>query len=320
MKAIVYKQYGPPEVATLQDIPKPKPKADELLIKVYASTVNRTDSGFRSANYVVSRLWSGIFKPKKKVLGCEFAGTIEEIGSKVSGFHLNERVFGYDDDNFGGHAQYLCIKQDKAIEKIPKNFSFIEAAPIAEGAHYAWCIIKAAQLTAGQSVMVYGATGGIGSAAVQLLKTLKVDVTAVCGTKHTALVKSLGADFVIDYEIYDIYKINQKFDFILDAVGKLSFSKCKVLLNPKGIYASTELGKNGANIFLALFTPFFGSKKVIFPIPSMQKNDLSFFKKLIEDGAYKPIIDVIYNLEQIVEAYTYVDSGSKIGNVVLKIH
>jgi NADPH:quinone reductase-like Zn-dependent oxidoreductase len=319
MKAIVHTKYGPPEVAKLLEVPKPVPKNNEVLIKVYASTVNRTDSGFRSAEYFVSRFWSGLFRPKHQTLGCEFAGIIEEVGKDVTTLKKGDKVFGYNDETFGGHAEFLTISENKAIEKIPENLTFIEAAPITEGAHYALCSIRASKIKSGQNAMVYGATGAIGSSAVQLLKHFGTSVTAVCNTKSVALVKSLGVDKVIDYQTQDFRKTNQKFHFIFDAVGKSSFKSCKHLLTEKGIYISTELGKNSENIFLAILTPLFGRKKVVFPIPTIDKKDLLFFKQLIERKEYKPVIDREYTLEQIVEAYKYVETGQKTGNVVLKI-
>lgn len=321
MIAAVHKIYGPPEVVKLLDIKKPIPKHNEILVKVYASTVNRTDCGFRSAKYFISRFWSGLIKPKYTVLGCEFAGIVEEIGNDVTEFKKGDRVFGYNDETFGGHAEYLVIQEDKGVISIPENLSFVEAAPISEGAHYALNIIKAAKIKQGDHILVYGATGAIGSAAVQLLKNSETHVTAVCNTKNVNLVKQIGADVVIDYQIQDFTQTNQKFNFIFDAVGKSSYNKCKHLLLEKGIYISTELGKNAENIFLALITPLFGGKKVLFPIPSNNiKEDVIFLKKLIEKGIYKPVIDKCYSLAEIIEAYKYVEAEQKIGNVIIKIN
>ncbi len=319
MKAIVHTKYGPPEVVKLIEVPKPITKDNEVLVKVYASTVNRTDSGFRSAEYFISRFWSGLLRPKHTVLGCEFAGIIEEVGKNVTTFKNGDKVFGYNDKTFGGHGEYLTIAENESIDILPDNVNFYEAAPITEGAHYALNNIRASKIESGQNVLVYGATGAIGSAAVQLLKYFGTNVTAVCNTKNVALIKSLGADVVIDYQTQDFTKTAAKFDFIFDAVGKSSFGQCKPLLTEKGIYISTELGKNAENLFFALTTPIFGGKKVLFPIPSIKKEDVTFLKELVEKGMYKPVIDRCYKLEQIVEAYKYVESGRKTGNVVLKI-
>jgi NADPH:quinone reductase-like Zn-dependent oxidoreductase len=319
MKAIVYTEYGPPKVAKLMEVAKPNPKENEVLVKVYASTVNRTDSGFRSAEYFISRFWSGLLKPKFQILGCEFSGVIEDVGKDVSSFKKGDKVFGYNDKSFGGHAEYLTIKETDAISLMPHNTSFEEAAALTEGVHYALADIKAAKVERGQNVLVYGATGAIGSAAVQLLKHYGAIVTAVCNSKNVDLVRSLGADVVVDYQTQDFTKTETKFHFIFDAVGKSSYGQCKPLLTEKGIYISTELGKNGENILLALTTPIWGGKKLLFPLPTISKADVVFFKELVENREFKPVIDRYYKLEEIVEAYTYVESGQKTGNVVLKI-
>jgi NADPH:quinone reductase-like Zn-dependent oxidoreductase len=319
MKAIVYKTYGPPEVAHLEEVIKPIPKKDQVLVKVFATTVNRTDSGFRSAEYFVSRFWSGLIRPKLQILGCEFSGIIEEIGENVSTFKVGDKVFGYNDTNFGAHAEYLCMNENESITVLPNNLNFIEAAPITEGSHYALNNIRAAKTESGNNVLVYGATGAIGSAAVQLLKYFGAIVTAVCNTKNVDLIKSLGADVVIDYQTQDFTKTETKYHFIFDAVGKSSFGQCKPLLTEKGIYISTELGKNGENIFYALFTSFIGTKRVLFPMPTINKEDVVFLKDLVENKKFKPIIDRIFAMEDIVEAYKYVETGQKTGNVVLRV-
>jgi len=319
MKAAIHTKYGPPEVVKVMEVDKPVPKDNEVLIKVFAATVNRTDCGFRSAEYFISRLFSGLFRPKNKTLGNEFAGVIESTGKDVKLFKPGNKVFGYNDIKFGCHAEFMVIEENAAITTMPENISFEEAAPITEGAHYALCIIRAASVKAGQNILVYGASGGIGSAAVQLLKFFGAKVTAVCNSKNVELVKSLGADLVIDYTKQDFTKTDQMYDFVFDAVGKSSFGKCKPLLNKYGIYISTELGKNSENIFLALITPLFGGKKVLFPIPTINKEDVIFLKELVTAGRYKPLIDRLYTLEQIVEAYKYVETEQKTGNVVLTV-
>lgn len=320
MKAVVHHQYGPPSVAQLAEVEKPIPKSNELLIKVYAATVNRTDAGFRTAEYVISRFWSGLFKPKYPILGCEFAGVVEHCGDKVTDFKVGDQVFGYNDKTFGGHAEYVTIASNAAVAFIPKNINIYESAAITEGSHYALNIIRAAKVTEGQQVLVYGASGAIGSAAVQLLLYFRVCVTAVCNTKNVELVKSLGAHSVIDYQKEDFLKCNQHFDFIFDAVGKSSFLKCKPLLLKNGIYISTELGKYGQNVFLGIIGAFSKGKKVLFPIPpDLSKEDILFLKDLVEQNFFKPVIDRYYRLDEIQNAYTYVESQQKTGNVILKI-
>ena len=313
MKAAVYEKYGPPEVVRVKEIAIPQPKGNELLIKVYASTVNRTDCGFRSAEYFVSRFFSGLFKPKFSVLGCEFAGIVEETGTEVTKFKNGDRVFGFNDETFGGHAEYMVISENKALATIPDSLSYEDAAPITEGSHYALESIRAAKVKAGDTVMVYGATGAIGSAAIQLLKHLGAHVTAVCNTKNVGLIKSLGPDIVIDYQTEDFTKTDIKFSFIFDAVGKSSFKECKPLLTEKGFYISTELGKNGENIWLALTTPLSGGKKVLFPLPGISQDDVNYLKFLVESGEFRPVIERHYNLDDIVDAYKYVETGQKTG-------
>lgn len=226
-------------------------------------------------------------------------------------FKKGNRVFGYNDIKFGGHAEYLTISEKDAITTMPANLSYLEAAPISEGAHYALHISKAANIKRDHNALVYGATGAIGTAAVQLLNYFEVNVTAICNTKNVALLKTLGAKEVIDYETQNFTQIQQRFDFIFDAVGKSRFKQCKPLLKDKGMFISTELGKNAENVFLALTTPLFGGKKVLFPIATITKEDVEFLKNLVEDKKFGPVIDRIYNLEQITEAYQYVETGKK---------
>ena len=320
MKAIVHTQYGPPEVAQLKEVEKPKPTQNEVLIKIYATTVNRTDCGFRSAEYFISRFFSGLFRPNQQILGCEFAGIVEAIGPDVKEFKIGDKVFGFDDVKFGGHAEYKVIAEDKAIAAIPEGLSYEIAASIGEGAHYAWCDIRAAKIQKGQNILINGATGAIGSAAVQLVKYLGATVTAVCDTKNVDLVKSLGADVVIDYKKEDFTQLTKQFDVVFDAVGKSSFVKCKPLLKKGGIYISTELGYMSQNPFLAMITPFLGGKKVLFPIPVTTKADIEFLKKLTAEKHFKPVIDRTYQLEEVVEAYRYVETGQKTGNVVIIVN
>ncbi len=319
MKAAVYKKYGPPEVVKLVEVEKPSPGSDEVLIRVFATTVNRTDCGFRSAEYFISRFFSGLFKPKYGILGNEFAGIIEAVGKDVKLFKAGDRVFGYNDTKFGAHAEFMTIAESDAISTIPDDVTFEQAAPISEGAHYALCNIRAAKVTGEHDVLIYGATGAIGSAAVQLVKNLDAKVTAVCNTQNVEVVRSLGADQVIDYMTQDFTKTDQKFDFIFDAVGKSSFAQCKPLLKKHGIYISTELEKNSENIFLALLTPLFNGRKVMFPLPTIKKEDVNFLKYLVESGKYKPLVDRSYHLDNIVEAYKYVETRQKVGNVVITL-
>lgn len=319
MKAAVYTQYGPPEIVKILEVEKPVPKETEVLIRVHASTVNRTDCGFRGANYFIVRFWSGMMRPRVQILGCEFAGDIKAVGSKVKDFCTGDRVFGFNDVNFGGHGEYMLMDEKGPMALIPEGLSYEEAAPIVEGSHYALCDLRAAKLEAGQKILINGATGAIGSAAVQLARYFGAEVTAVCATQHIQLVEALGANRVIDYTKEDFTLLNTEFDIVFDAVGKSSFAKCKPLLKRKGVYMSTELGYMSQNPFLALVTPMLGGKKLLFPIPTIDKEDVLFLKELVETKQFKPVIDRSYPLEEIVEAYTYVETGFKTGNVVITL-
>jgi NADPH:quinone reductase-like Zn-dependent oxidoreductase len=315
----MYTKYGPPEVLQLKEVEKPTPKNNEVLIKIYATTVNRTDCGFLRGKPFIVRFLSGLFKPKRAILGNEFAGEIEAIGKDVKLFEEGNQVFGFCGVDFGAHAEYVTRAEDSSLATMPANMTYEEVAPSTEGTHYALNVIRKANVQSGQKVLINGATGAIGSAAVQLVKYYGAEITAVCDTKNVSLVKSLGADKVIDYTKSDFTKNGQTYDFVFDAVGKSSFRRCKNLLKPGGIYYSTDLGFLSQNPILALWTSKFGNKKVIFPIPKDSKGDVVFFKELIEAGKLKPVIDRRYPLEQIVEAYKYVEKGQKTGNVVITV-
>ena len=319
MKAIVYTKYGPPEVLQLKEVSKPIPKDNEVLIKVYATTVNRTDCGFRKSEYFAVRLVGGLFKPKHTILGSELAGEVEAIGKEVKTFKKGDRVFGLKCIVFGAHAEYICVPETGSITTMPTGISYEEAAASSDGPFLALAYFKKIKIQKGQTILINGATGSIGSAGLQLAKYYGAHITAVSNTKNVELIKSLGADEVIDYTKEDFTKNGKVYDFVFDAVGKSTFFKCKKCLKPGGIYFSTELGPYWQNVFLALWTPLFGRKKVIFPIPKDTKEDIIFFKELIESGKYKAIIDRTYRLEQIVEATKYVEEGQKTGNVVIRV-
>jgi len=319
MKASFYDRYGLPDVLQIKEVPKPQPKAKDVLIKVYATTVNRTDCGFRQPEYLLVRLFGGLFKPKNKILGNELAGVVEAIGDEAKLFKVGDEVFGLSTYKFGTHAEYVCVDENKAISFKPNNMSFIEAAAVCDGAFLAYNYINKIDFKNQPKILINGASGSIGSSSVQLAKYFGADITAVCSTKNIQLIKSLGANKVIDYTTEDFTMCGDTFDVVIDAVGKSSFFKCKKILKKGGIYYSTELGYLSQNVFLPLFTAFIGSKKVKFPIPIDKKKDIEFFKMLIENGHYKAIIDKVYSLEQIVEATQYVETGEKTGNVVIEI-
>jgi NADPH:quinone reductase-like Zn-dependent oxidoreductase len=323
MKAIVYTKYGSPDVLQLKKVAKPVPRDNEVLVKIYATTVNRTDTATIRAKPFFARIFTGILKPKKQTPGTEFAGRIEAIGKNVTSLKVGDIVFGFDDQGSKSHAQYLTISEDKGLTTIPKDLTYEQAAASTEGAHYAYNSIKNAKIKAGQKSLVYGASGAIGSAAVQLLKHFDVYVTAVCNTKNIGLVKSLGADKVIDYTKEDFTKDEEKYNFVFDAVGKSSFAKCKPLLQRGGVYISSDLGYMAQNIPLTLITPIIkpmiGNKKTVSPMPTDTRGSILFVRKLIEEGKFKAVIDRKYPLEQIVEAYKYVEKGQKSGNVVITV-
>jgi NADPH:quinone reductase-like Zn-dependent oxidoreductase len=324
MKAIIYTKYGPPEVVQIKEVEKPIPKDNEVLIKIFATTVNRTDCGFRKPEYpVIIRLVNGLFKPKKKILGSELAGVVEEVGKNVKQFKKGDEVFGLTANYFGAHAEYVCVSEDGAIAAKPVNMSFEESAAVCDGLMLAYNYIKEIKEPTGKKILIYGASGSIGTAAVQLAKYVGLEVTAVCNTKNLELVKSLDADLVIDYTKEDFTKINQTFDVVMDAVGKSSYFKCKKLMKKGGIYFSTDLGFLAQNPFLALWTSIFekmpSGKKVLFPVPKEKKKDIQLFKQIIETGKYRAVIDRKYPLDEIVEAYKYVETEQKTGNVVITI-
>jgi NADPH:quinone reductase-like Zn-dependent oxidoreductase len=339
MKAAVHTRYGPPEVVRISEVAWPTLEDDEVLVKVHATTVNRTDCGFRSGRPFIARLaisgfaaagvsgslakvtafLTGLVRPPTTVLGNEFAGVVEAVGGRVTSFAVGERVFGYSGDRFGAHAVYLSIPEAGPLATMPSNLTYEQIAASTEGSHYALSWIRAAKIHSGQDVLVNGATGAIGSAAVQLVKSLGATVTAVCATKNLRLVSGLGADRVIDYTAEDFTKDEQRYDVVLDAVGKSSFGRCKRLLKPGGTYLSSELGRWAQNPVLALVTPRFGGKRVMFPIPKHDQQMVRYFKELIESGQFTPVIDRRYPLDQIVEAYRYVETGQKIGNVVISV-
>src|SRR6266550_335753 len=325
MKAVVYDRYGPPDVLRIEDVERPVPREDEVLVQVHATTVNRLDVHTREANRssgaavsVLSRLVSGIRGPRRRILGTEFAGEVTALGAAVSEFAAGDRVYGNTGLAFGAHAEFLRIRESARIAHMPAGSSFEEAAPVSDGAFNAlWCL-RSAELQKGQRILIYGASGAIGTAGVQLARYFGADVTAVCNTKNVETVRSLGADRVIDYTQEDFTKNGQTYDVIFDAVGKHSFRRCRGSLSRGGIYLATD---GFQNLILQLWTSRIGDKKVIFPIPPRYtKKDVLFLKELIEAGRYRAVIDRCYPLEDVVEATRYVETEQKTGNVVLTIN
>ena len=319
MKAAVSTRYGPPDVVRLEEVDQPTAGDDELLIKVGATTVNRTDCGYRGAKPFLIRLFGGLRRPKATVLGTEFAGEVEAVGAEVTSYGKGDRVCGYCEGTFGAHAEYMTIAAGRLIARIPADSTFEEAAPSTEGSHYALGMLRRAGIRGGDDVLIYGATGAIGSAAVQIAKSIGANVTAVCGTEHVALVEGLGADRVIDYQTTDFTKDEQRYKLVLDAVGKSSFRRCRRLLKRRGIYVSSDVGLFWHGPLLALITPLFRGRKLMFVVPRDDPEEKKYLIGLIETGEFRPVIDRHYPLEQIVEAYRFVETGQKVGNVVITV-
>jgi NADPH:quinone reductase-like Zn-dependent oxidoreductase len=318
MRAVVVDRYGPPEVQRLEEVEKPIPNADEVLIKIRATTVTRTDSGVRAAKPFFIRLFFGLRRPKQRILGTELAGEVEAVGAGVTQFAVSDHVFGSTAAfTTGAHAEYVCIPENGPLAHKPAGMSFEDAAAVTDGFVLALMCLESVHPQSGQAILVYGASGSIGTAGVQLAKHFGADVTAVCSTKHLELVKSLGADTVIDYTTEDFTKNGKIYDVIFDAVGKHAFSRCKGSLKRDGAYVATDGLRNA---FLALWTSRIGDKKVLFPIPPhYTKKTVLFLKELIEAGKYRAVVDRCYPLEDVVEATRYVETEQKTGNVVLTV-
>ena len=322
MKAAVYRRYGPPEVVRVTEAPKPEPADDELLVRVRATSVNRTDCGFLRAHPFVVRFFAGLSRPRRTILGCEFAGDVEAVASRVTAFSVGDRVFGFDDAGWGGHAEYKTVSARRMVATIPEGLGYEQAAVSTEGAHYALRYVRLLGVGDGTRVLVHGATGAIGTAAVQLLKHAGAYVVATSTTASVELVRALGADFVVDWEREDFTALEERFDVVLDAVGKSSFGACRRLLRDGGVYASTDLGPKAQNPMLALAGPalrLLNAKRVAFPMPRASSEVIEFLRARLERGELTPVIDRTYVLDDIVEAFNYVETGRKIGNVVVLV-
>jgi NADPH:quinone reductase-like Zn-dependent oxidoreductase len=324
MKAIVYTEYGPPDVLQPKEVEKPSPKDNEVLIRVYAATVTTGDVNVRGFTFVppgfgpLPRLMYGLRKPKMTILGIELAGEIETAGKEVMLFKKGDQVFGIDSERFGAYAEYVCRPEAGALAIKPANMTYEEAAAVPFGAGTALCFLRDANIRRGQKVLINGASGGVGTYAVQLARYYEAEVTGVCGTANLGLVKSLGADKVIDYTQADFTQNGETYDIILDTVvGKTSFSRCQGSLTPTGLYLAVAGGLHEA--VQMLWTSMTGGKKVVFGSASERKEDLMFLKELIEAGKITAVIDRRYPLEQTAEAHRYVETGHKKGNVVITV-
>jgi NADPH:quinone reductase-like Zn-dependent oxidoreductase len=316
MRAVVHDRYGPPDVLRLADVAQPVPQEAEVLVRIHATTVNRSDCGWRSAKPFMTRFFTGLRRPKRKILGMELAGEVEAVGAAVTEFKVGDRVFGV---RWGTHAEFVAVQESSAVTHMPTGMSFEEAAAVCDGACIALSCLRNAGLQKGRSILVYGASGSVGTAAVQLAKHFGADVTAVCNTKNVELVRSLGADEVVDYEQEDFTKSGKTYDIIFDAVGKHSFRRCRRSLKRGGTFIETDLGFMWHAPLLSLTTRWIGDKRVRIGIARYTKADVVFLKELIEAGQYRAVIDRSYPLEQVVEATRYVETGQKTGNVVLVV-
>ena len=316
MKAVVCDRYGPPEVLHFETLERPVPADDEVLVKVRATTVTRTDTGLRSAEFFISRFVTGLRRPKQRVPGIELSGEVELIGASVSEFAVGDRVFGV---RAGAHAEYVTIRESGALALMPAGLTFEEAAAVCDGAALALACFRKAGSLDGRRVLVYGASGSVGTAGVQLAKHFGAHVTAVCNTKNIELVRSLGADVVVDYTREDFTKNGETYDVVFDAVGKTSFRRCRRSLKPGGTYLETDLGFMWHVPLLALATRRVGSTRVALGITKYCKEDVQLLKELIEAGQYRPVVDRTYPLDDVIEASKYVETGQKTGNVVLTV-
>jgi NADPH:quinone reductase-like Zn-dependent oxidoreductase len=281
--------------------------------------VNRTDCGFRGPSPWFIRPVSGLVRPRHPILGNEFAGEIAAVGPAVTRFAVGDRVFGYDDGRWGAHAEYRTVREHASLARIPANLGYEQVAPATEGSHYALANITKADIRAGQRVLVNGATGAIGSAAVQLLAARGVHVAAVCGPAHLELVRGLGAERVIDRSAADFTRDDQTYDVVFDAVGKSSFGRCRRLLTPRGVYLSTDLGPRSENAALMVVTPLLPGRSVLFGFPRHDQAMMDDLKDLMERGQFRPVVDRTYPLTEIVAAYRYVETGQKVGSVVITV-
>ena len=319
MRAAVATRYGLPDALALRDVPKPQPEEGEVLVAVHATTVTRSDCGFLAPHPALARLFFGWSRPRRPILGMDFAGTVEAIGNGVSAFKPGDRVFGMLRwSELGAHADYVCVPEDGYIASMPEGAGFEEVV-VCEGAFYALNSLHALKLKAGDAILIYGASGAIGTAAVQLAQIMGARVTAVVATRHVELLKSLGAERVIDYTRDDFTRIGGTFDCMLDAVGKTTYLRCRRLLKPGAVFAGTDIGPGAQTLLLVIWYAITGSRRVIVAMPRPIAGFTQLIREHIAAGKLRAVIDRRYPLEQIREAYAYVETGQKTGIVVIDV-
>lgn len=325
MKAIVHTKYGPPDELQLKEVEKPVPGNNEVLIKIHATTVTTTDCNARNFTFVpksfmfFARMVFGFKKPKIKILGIDLAGEIEAVGKDVKLFKAGDQIFGSPGTKFGGHAEYVCVPENGALAIKPADLSWEKVAAISLAGNTALFFIRdLAKIKPGQTILIHGASGAIGTYAVQLAKYYGALVTGVCSAANIEMVKSLGADMVIDYTKEDFAKSDERYDFVFDVVGKTTFSQCKGILKPKGIYLENMMEVK--DFLKVLWTSIVGGKKIKGGVSTERAENLKFFIELIESGKLRPVIDRIFPLEKTAEAFQYVEQGHKKGNVVISLN
>jgi NADPH:quinone reductase-like Zn-dependent oxidoreductase len=320
MRAVVHERYGHPEVLELREVADPTPKDDEVLVRVRATTVNRTDTAFRQGKPFFSRLLSGVRRPTRwPILGTEFAGEVVDVGGAVTDLAVGDEVFGVNAPSFGAHAELMCVRATSPVALKPTNMSFEEAAAVCDGMVLADTCLAWAGLEAGERILIYGASGSIGSAGVQLAKARGATVTAVCGTDGREVVEALGPDELLDRQREDVVREGETYDIVFDAVGKSTFATWRDSVRDGGFYVTTDFGPKAQNPFLALATWKFAPKRVLMPLPRYKKEQVVRLKALIEAGRYRAVVDRTYPLDEVVAATRYVESERKLGNVVLTL-
>ncbi len=319
MRAVVQDRYGPPEVLHIEEVERPVPGAGEVLIRVRASTVSQTDTHIRRPSPALWRLFAGWRRPRWRTLGVELAGVVEAVGAGTTEFVPGDEVFGLV-RLFGAHAEYVCLAESASIAHKPANLSFEEAAAVCDGAMQALATLRVGAVREGSRIAIYGASGSLGTAAVQIAKHYRAEVTGVTSTRNVDLVRSLGADKVIDYTQEDLTKGGPIFDVVIDAVGKYAYHWGRRALKPDGIYVETDFGPYKLEtLVMAIATRWLGSRRLKFASGRRSKADVRFMKQLIESGAYRPVIDRTYPMAQVAEAHRYVETWHKVGNVVLTL-